>query len=86
VSQTSNSSHARAELVAIAQTACAPDSAERELIMSRWPGSAPPMMGHPRSSGGRRVPAACRPSPEPGDNGRAPATSRTMRRPVRGPE
>jgi hypothetical protein len=43
------------------------------------------LMGRPLSVR-PRVPGGCCPFPEPGDDGRAPATSPVMRRPARGPE
>ena len=81
VSHTPNSGHGT-ELAAIVDTRALdrasddPESQVRQRVA---------LMGHPLPSPSpRRTRSMRRPSPEPGDYGRATATSLVMRRPVRG--
>ena len=65
----------------------APASAPSFSIMSHRSGSHQRLMGGPRAIRPRTTRSLRRcPFPEPADNGRAPATSLVMRRPVRGHE
>jgi hypothetical protein len=82
VSQTPNSSHERTELVTDRDHAGAGERHE-PTIMSQRSRQRARLMGRPLSPPPRtRVPGMGCPSPEPGDNGRAQATSLVMRRPA----
>ena len=72
MSHTSKSSR-EAELVPTVEVRAL---ASAPTIMSHWPGSVPPLMGLPLSAAAPpRTSSQRRPSPEPGANGRAFATS-----------
>ena len=82
VSQTPHSSHVSTELVADRHPACAAERHE-PTIRSQWSRQRARVMGCPLSPPTRtRVHGMGCSSPEPGDHGRAHATSLVMRRPA----